>query len=407
MLDTKQIEVIKSTIPILEDSGEALTQHFYTRMFKGHPQVKEFFNIANQHAGTQQGALAASICACAKNIDNPKVLVEILKPVAQKHASLRIQPEHYPIVGEHLLGSIQELLKIDSKHPIIDAWTVAYALLTEIIVDLERNIYNDQQEKSWSGFKPLKVTRKVQESDVITSFYLQNENGSLPRFKPGQYITVRVPGTEKYSQMRNYSLSSEAGEDYYRISVKRESALAPESPDGYVSTYLHEKVDEGDYLESAPACGSFFLDLSKNEEKPLVLLSGGVGITPLLSMVHTALSKNIDRKIFFVHCALNGFTHSFRNEVKRLAQDNSNLHLHVRYSEPTENDLEAGHCNSVGYIDSTLLLKILPGKDGDFYFCGPKPFMGTLFRCLKDWGVPFGQIHFEFFGPMQSLENEN
>lgn len=407
MLTAQTIAVVKATAPILDQHGELLTRHFYKRMFEKNPEVGPFFNPANQEKGTQQKALAAAICAYAANIDNLEVLGGAVELIAQKHASLQIQPEHYPIVGENLLASIREVLGEGATEEVINAWGEAYGFLANILIGREREIYHQHQliPNGWAGFKKFRVARKEVESDVITSFYLQPEDGgAVPAFKPGQYVTLRVPSPCGHTTMRNYSLSEKPGQPWFRISVKRETGAAANTPDGFVSNFLHKGVNVGDSLEVGPPCGEFFLDLTENHERPLVLISAGVGITPVMSMLQSALVNMPGREIYFIHAALNSRTRAFKGALRELAAQHKNLKVHTRYSEATEGCRNAGEFDSEGFVDGTLIESVIPSRDADYYFCGPKPFMVNIYHQLLEWGIPATQVHFEFFGPRQGLE---
>jgi nitric oxide dioxygenase len=398
-LSDKTISIVKSTAPVLQEGGEALTRHFYERMFRVNPEVSSLFNASNQAGGTQQRALAGAICAFAANVDNLEVLGSAVERIAQKHAGLRILPEHYPIVGSNLLASIGEVLSLPDDHEIIIAWAEAYGFLAEILIGRETEIYRGQEsaKNGWSGFKNFRIIRKVGESDVIDSFYLSPaDHSKVPSYKPGQYITVRVPDSKTGTTMRNYSLSSAPNSDHFRISVKAE-------PGGAVSNFLHGK-SEGDLLEVGPPCGEFFLDLSEHHERPVVLLSAGVGITPLLAMLESVQSEQPQRKVVFIHGSLHGKTHAFADHVRRIGEVNPNVTAHIRYSEPSQEDTEARRYDSKGFIDAELIESLIPGRDCDYYFCGPKPFMAAIYRQLLLWGIPGTQVHFEFFGPREELE---
>lgn len=397
-LSEKTIAVVKSTAPVLEQNGELLTRHFYQRMFRENPEVRSFFNMGHQAGGTQQRALAGAICAFAANVDNLEVLGTAVERIAQKHAGLGILPEHYPIVGENLLASIREVLGEAATSDIIDAWAEAYGFLANILIGREGQIYQDQEkgDHGWSGFRPFRVEKTVRESEVIVSFYLKPADGSkVPAYKPGQYLTVRVPDPATGTTMRNYSLSSAPSEDRFRISVKAEQ-------DGAVSGYLHGLRD-GAEIEVGPPCGEFFLDPAEQHERPLVLLSAGVGITPVLAMLEAVLTDQPERQVIFIHGALNGRTHAFAKHVSDLAERHPQLAVHFRYSEPTEQDRNSGIFHSEGFIDAELIEGLVPSRDCDYYFCGPKPFMGSIYRQLLAWGIPGSQVHFEFFGPREAL----
>ena len=403
MLNQKTIQIVKSTAPILQEHGEMLTTHFYKRMFKHNPEVAPFFNPANQSAGKQQRALAAAITAYAANIDNLEVLGTAVELIAQKHASLMIKPEHYPIVGENLLASIREVLGDGATDEIINAWAEAYGFLADIMIGREKQIYEENAKKpgGWEGFKNFRVSRKEKESSNITSFYLVAADGApLPVFKAGQYITIRVATPDGQTTMRNYSLSDKPGQDYFRISVKREVPPEANTPAGYVSHWLHDKIEVGSIVEIAPPCGEFFLDVTEKHERPLVLLAAGVGITPITSILLTALDAMPEREIIFIHASLNESVQAFKPIIDALEATHPKLKVHHRYSDAGTRTGNA----STGFVTAELVESLLPGRDADYYFCGPQPFMVNIYCDLLKWGIPASQVHFEFFGPKQELE---
>ena len=404
MLSEQTVAIVKSTAPVLQEHGETLTRHFYERMFRVNPEVKPFFNHSNQGEGSQQRALAGAIAAYAANIDNLDVLGGAVELIAQKHASLQIKPDHYPIVGENLLASIKEVLGEAATDDVIAAWAEAYQFLADILQGRESQIYASQTGKSggWSGFRKLSVVRKVKESDLITSFYLCNEDETdLPLYLPGQYITVRVPEADGITTMRNYSLSDKPGSGHFRISVKRESSP---SGQGYVSNFLHDSVSVGDQIEVAPPCGEFYLNPNDKHERPLVLLAAGVGITPIISILKTALETTPDRQIIVVHACLNPSVQAFRSDLDELAMSHDNILVHHCYSDLAENDVRVSENVTAGLVSAELIESLIPTRHSDYYFCGPKPFMVSIYHELLKWGVPGSQVHFEFFGPRQELE---
>jgi nitric oxide dioxygenase len=410
VLSPETIAIIKATIPALQEHGETLTRHFYRRMFNANPQVKAFFNPAHQHAGTQQRALAAAICAYATHIENPSALGPAVELIAQKHASLDVKAEHYPIVGEHLLASIREVLGEAATENVINAWAQAYGVLADILIRREGEIYDEHRKAhGWSGFKPFVVSRKQRESATITSFYLTPADGErLHPFQAGQYVTVRVPGTWHQTTLRNYSLSGGPSGSYYRISVKREPAPAGRSliaPAGHVSNYLHDRVGEGDRIELAPPCGEFVLGPRPADNGPLVLISGGVGVTPMLAMLHAALARGDAeaRDVWFIHGAANGDAHAFAGEVDDECGIHPRLRVHVRYSEPTLTDRQECRHHSEGVMDGDLLRMLLASPEGEFYYCGPRQMMSLVHSGLLAWDVKPAQMHYEFFGPAQDL----
>lgn len=406
MLSQKTIDIVKSTAPILQEQGETLTRHFYDRMFAHNPEVAPYFNRANQAQGTQQRALAGAICAYAANIDRLQALGSAVELIAQKHASLMIKPEHYPIVGENLLASIREVLGDGASDDVINAWAEAYGFLATVLTGRESQIYDGNARKTggWEGFRQFTVERKVPESSIITSFYLQpTDGGAVPDFQAGQYITVRLPTPDGSTTMRNYSLSDRPGQPYLRISVKREESPGTIAPDGYVSNTLHSKINVGDTLEIGPPCGEFLLQSAPETSRPLVLLAGGIGITPLMSMLGNALKTMPDRHIVLIHGALNKDVQAFRQTLEELASQHDNLTIHFRYSDEVGIASQATAHTSTGFIDTGLIEALTQTRDAEFYFCGPKPFMVNIYHELAKWGVPDSQVHFEFFGPKEDL----
>jgi len=406
MISEQSLKIVKATAPVVGAHAEQITRRFYQLLFAAYPQVLAYFNPAHQQSGTQQQALAGAICAYAANIDNLGALGNAVELIAQKHCSLGIQPEHYPLVGEQLLIAVKDVLGDAVTPEVTAAWAEAYGQLADIFIQREQEIYRGQLERpgGWNGYRRFRVTRKKAESEIVSSFYLQPEDGGeLPHYHPGQYVTVRIQHPTVPTSPRNYSLSDRPGLDYFRISVKREPNPQPETPAGLVSNYLHDQIHEGDVIELGPPCGEFVLPAERTAERPLVFLAGGIGITPLLSMLKHLGHVNASTPIHFLQAARNSVVHALGHEVRGIVESLSNVNYHVRYNDPLHDDLEEGRCHSVGMIDQEFLKGFVPTLDADFYFCGPKPFMVGVHRQLREWGVDPAQLHFEFFGPRQEI----
>jgi nitric oxide dioxygenase len=406
MLSEQTIEIVKATAPAVAEHAEAITRRFYTLMFAGNPEVQAYFNQAHQYSGGQQRALAGAICAYAANIDNLAALGPAVELIAQKHCSLGIQADQYPIVGKHLLVAIKDVLGEAATEEVITAWAEAYGFLAKVFIEREAAMYREQAAApgGWNGYREFVVERKVLESTVVTSLYLRpRDGGPLPDFKPGQYITVNIEHPTQATSPRNYSLSDRPGLNHFRISVKREPSLAAGAPAGLVSNYLHDEICEGDMLQVGPPCGEFTLDAASSDGRPIVLLSGGIGVTPILSMFKSLLHQETAAPIHFIHAARNSRTHALADEVRELAAERPNVRVHVRYDTPEEDDLRDGRCDGTGFVDGEFLRSWLPTNDADFYFCGPRPFMQSVYRELQGWGVDESRLHFEFFGPRQEI----
>jgi len=393
MLNASDRAIVKSTVPLLESGGEALTTHFYKKMLSEYPQVQPLFNPAHQASGAQPKALANGLLMYARHIDELEQLGDLLAKIINKHVALQILPEHYPIVGSCLLAAIVEVLGEEiATEEVINAWANAYQQLADILIGAEAVIYDEKAEAQggWRGTREFKLMDKVVESNEITSFYLKPADaGPVLDFAAGQYLGLQlhINGIE---MRRNYSLSAVPGGGQYRISVKRE-------PHGKVSNYLHDQVQVGDSLQVFTPSGEFTLAKS---DKPLVLISGGVGITPTLAMLEAALATS--RPVHFIHCARNGGVHAFRKWVDDLAARHPQLKRFYCYAE---DDGVSPAADAVGLLNQAQLEQWLPeDRDLDAYFLGPKGFMAAIKRQLKIAGVPEKQSRFEFFGPASALE---
>jgi ferredoxin-NADP reductase/MOSC domain-containing protein YiiM len=258
--------------------------------------------------------------------------------------------------------------------------------------------------RAWQGFRAFIVDRKVPESQTITSFYLVPEDGEpLSVYMPGQFLTFKlsIPGHHK-PLIRTYSLSDSPGHpEYYRVTIKREP-MPEDSSIVSVSNYFNDHVNPGTRLQVGAPRGVFFLD--PKEETPVVLLSGGVGLTPMISMLNTIAASEGKRPVWFVHGTRNGIHHAMCKHMRRVAADNDNVTVHIRYSQPRPEDLKGRDYDSTGHVDIDLLKKLLPFKDMDFFLCGPPPFMKSLVKDLREWGVQEERIRFELFGPASLLQ---
>ncbi|MDP9529100.1 NO-inducible flavohemoprotein [Pseudomonas protegens] len=393
MLSVQDRAIIKATVPLLESGGEALITHFYRMMLSEYPEVRPLFNQAHQASGDQPRALANGVLMYARHIDQLDQLGDLVAKIINKHVALQILPEHYPIVGGCLLRAISEVLGSEIATPeVIDAWGAAYNQLADILIGAEAAIYDQKAQApgGWRGARAFKLVQKVQESAEITSLYLEPlDQGPILAAEPGQYIGLQlfIDGQEV---RRNYSLSALSNQGQYRISVKRE-------PGGVVSNYLHDQCVVGTSIMLFPPAGEFTLQPS---DKPLVLISGGVGITPTLPMLEAALAT--ERPVHFIHCARNGQVHAFRDWVDELAQRYPQLKRFYCYAE---DDGVSPAADKLGLLTREQLADWLPQqRDLDAYFLGPKGFMTAIKRHLKALGIPEQQSRYEFFGPAAALE---
>lgn len=399
MLSRRHIELVKSTVPLLEGAGPAVTDHFYQRLFRDNPEVLNIFNLSNQASGRQQFALFSAIAAYAKHLDNPEVLTAAVERINQKHSSLNILSEHYPIVGHHLLETLRELVPDQFTPEIEEAWGLAYQQLAEIFIQREKAIYerNANMEGGWQGGREFLLAEAIQESEFVKSLvFAPADEGKVATFKPGQYIGIEleIPGRQ-YKDRRQYSISSRPNNERYRISVRRENRGERA---GVVSNYLHDSLKQGDRVTLYPPAGDFFL---KEAETPVVLISAGVGITPMQCILETLAHQKSQRRVFYLHACENPVQHSFTDATEASVK-HLNLSIYTWYTTGVSS-LKNFSDNVFDGRMNLSDLKGLPIKDGDFYLCGPTGFMSALKSQLLALQVDASQIHYEVFGPHEDL----
>lgn len=387
MLTQDQEALIAATAPVVADHLDAITQRFYPLLFERYPQVKPLFNQAHQQDGGQPRALAAAVLAYVQLRHDREKVRETLATVVDKHVSLDIQPEHYPLVGECLMAAIGEVLGDAVTPEIAAAWEGVYEELAGLLIELEAHRYREFERRpgGWRGPREFRIADTRQESAVIRSFVLEPvDGGPVADHAPGQYIGVRLTldGEPLY---RHYTLSALPDGQRYRISVKRE-------PQGRASRHLHDAMDVGDTLELLPPAGDLTLE---EGDEPLLLASGGVGQTPMLPMARQALAQG--RRVVYLHAALDAEHHAFRDEVAALAAEHPQR---LRAVSVHERGDAADH---IGRIDRELLASLLP-QDARCYFVGPQGFMTAMDRALAELGVPGERRHYEHFGPSRPLD---
>lgn len=381
MLAQQTIDTIKSTVPVLEVHGLAITKTFYSNLFRENPELLNIFNHTNQKKDRQQTALANTVYAAAVHIDNLEAIVPAVVQIAHKHVSLGILPEHYPIVGKYLLAAIKEVLGDAATDEIIDAWGKAYGVIADVFISVEEDLYKAAENAGgWRLFKEFTIAEVVEESEAVKSFYLKPADGEkLPAFKAGQFITLRtqVPG-EQYLMNRQYTLT-EGTDDYFRISVKREDDVTPH---GIVSTFLHN-AEIGTKVDVSAPAGVFTL---VENGSPVLFISGGVGVTPLQGMLKTIEG----RQASFIQCARNENVAAFKETIEENVAE-------------TDGKYKAVYSDLDGYITKAQIEEFLV-PDTEVYVCGPTVFMETVIQYLVELGVPADKIHYEFFGAAMALQ---
>lgn len=393
MASTQTIEIIKATVPVLEEHGTAITKVFYKNMFIEHPELLDIFNETNQKLGRQQNALASTVLAAAKHIEHLGVLLPQVTGISHKHRALQILPEHYPIVGKHLIGAIKQVLGEAANDDIINAWTEAYDEIANVFIQLEKDMY---KEEMWQGFAAFKVIEKVAAATEIAAFTVvpvdssQNIDLSTLNLTAGQYITVKTdPKNSDHLALRHYSLYSARTDKGIQFAVRRDNR---DEHRGLVSNYLHDDLQVGDTVSLSAPAGDFALNraLMMQNDIPLVLISAGVGVTPILSMLEAQVATNPQRSIIWVYACQNKDHHAFNNETHKLLASAANVQKHIFYFED-------------GQLLDNAWLATLP-KPADVYVCGSMPFMESIIDGLMTLEHGVDSVHYEPFGPKMSLQ---
>ena len=267
---------------------------------------------------------------------------------------------------------------------------------------LSREVERAKSASTWSGVRKFRIRDKVQEGGDICSFYLVPHDGkALPSFLPGQYLTfnLRLPDRDK-PLVRCYSLSdSPFQSDYYRVSIKRlgPPPKEPDAPPGLSSNFFHNELQAGDIVDVKAPSGKFFLDLSKH--RPVILIGGGVGLTPMVSMLKALCDSGSKREVWFFYGVRNGDECVMREQLEALEAEHENVQLRLCYSNPKDGEVEGRDFHHAARVSVDLFREVLPSNNFEYYMCGPPPMMSSLTEDLREWGVPDGDVNLEAFGP--------
>jgi nitric oxide dioxygenase len=378
---------IDASVPVLREHGLAITKMFYSNMLGARPELTRLFNMGNQASGAQQQSLASAVFAYAANIGTPEALGPVVNRIVHKHVSIGIRAEHYPIVGQYLLESIAATLGDAATPALLAAWKEAYTSLAKLLIAAEAELYSTAGIEPGET-RPMRVTEVQAESANVMSIRFEPADGKpLPDFQPGQYVSVAVDLPDGRHQLRQYSLSDKPGIGSFRISVKREEG----NPAGEISHWLHANVQPGSILQVSHPFGEFTPDTEG--DGPLVLLSAGVGITPMVSSLKRIAEVNPQRRVIFAHAARDPGHHALHADVAALVVAMPNLSV-VSFYEDAQGAPDAIE----GRMD-VARLPAWPREDAEVYLCGPHKFMQVQWLGLINIGVPATRLHREVFGP--------
>lgn len=408
-----QIAIVKATVPVLKEHGNTITEVFYRNLIGENPTLRNVFSKTSQDTLRQPRALANAVLAYATYIDDLPKLAAAVERIAHKHVSLQVSPEQYDIVGQYLIQAIGQVLGDAATPPIVDAWTAAYGALASVFIGREGQMYKANAADGWVGWRKFRVLRRVAESSTITSFYLTPSDGTpLPKYLPGQYVSLQIHVPQLgYLQSRQYSLS-EAPRDvaeYYRISVKKDEGEKPDMP-GIISNLLHEKYAVGSEVELSHPQGEFFVDPADQSKEgvPAVLISVGVGATPLMGILSSLVPQEgvsnapVKRPVSWIHSSRSSATLPFGEAVRQICRENDNVSAHVFLRNV---GLEDKHGLDYEFGQERMdLTKLDKEKDlhvgnsrTEYFICGPEAFMVEVRRVLVGMGVAKERIRLELF----------
>lgn len=395
LLSPQSAEIVRATLPAVRAHGTEITGAFYPSMFAAHPELLTVFNRGNQANGEQRQALAASVVAFAEYLlgENTTPFEPVLSRIAHKHTSLGISAVQYPIVGRHLMAAVAAVLGDAVTPEVAAAWDEVYWLFACTLISAEARLYQQAGLAGEQSWRPWLVVERTDEAEETISLVVEPaDGGPVPDFHPGQYVSVAVDLPGVGIQPRQYSLSQGPGRGSLRLTIRRQRG-ADGAPDGMVSGFLHDEVKEGATLSIGQPFGDVVLD---NTDDPLLLVSAGVGITPMMSMLDHVARTAPEREVVLVHADRSPASHAFRAETARLGRRLRSFTNLTWYEQPdAAGDADAALVRT-GFVDPELVP--LPERVR-VYLCGPLPFMRGVRSGLLRRGVATERISYEVFGP--------
>ncbi|MFF7047190.1 globin domain-containing protein [Streptomyces griseorubiginosus] len=395
MLSAESAAVIRATLPAVAGALDEITTRFYGAMFRDRPELLDgMFNRGNQASGAQRRALAGSIAGFATAfLDHPDTRPDtLLDRIAHKHAAVGVTDDQYTIVHKYLFGAIAEVLGDAVTPEVAAAWDEVYWLMAGALTGREARLYQDAGVEPGHIWRQWTVVERRTETPDTVSFLLRPADGEpAPQARAGQYVSVRALMADGVHQLRQYTLSSDPGGELRRITVKRVTGTVGE-PDGEVSNLLHAQVHPGDELTLSAPFGDVFLDDPADTTTPVVLVSAGIGCTPMTGILAHLAALRSPRPVMLLHADRSPTDHALRTETRRLAGQLPDASALFWYENagPEEPDARAGRMNLDGIE--------LP-HDATVFLCGPLPFMREVRGQLLCAGVPAKRVRYEVFGP--------
>ncbi|TLS48097.1 hemin transporter [Streptomyces montanus] len=392
MLSAESAEVIRATLPAVGGALDEITTRFYGAMFRDRPELLDgMFNRGNQASGAQRRALAGSIAGFASALlADPDTRPDaMLARIAHKHTAVGVTDDQYTIVHKYLFAAIAEVLGDAVTPEVAAAWDEVYWLMAGALIAQEARLYQEAGVLPGRTWRQWTVVERHEETADVVSFLLRPADGEpAPAARAGQYVSVRLRMPDGVQQLRQYSLSSDPGGELRRITVKR---VAGESgaPDGEVSNLLHRQIRAGDELTLSAPFGDVALD---DADTPLILVSAGIGCTPMAGMLGHLAATGSTRPVVVLHADSSPAEHALRTEVRALVDGLPEATAAFWYEHPGPEEPDA----RTGLMD---LAGVDIPRTATVYLCGPLPFMRAVRGQLLRAQVPARSIRYEVFGP--------
>lgn len=442
----ENMTIVKSTAPIMQEHGYAIVTEMYRTMFEAHPTVSHMFNATHQieidgERARQRASLAGAVAAYAQHIDNPAALDAAIAIIVDKHVTLDVQPAQYAVVKQHLLNAVVTVLGDAVTPDVAGAWTEAYDVLAKVLIDAEEAKYREmEQSKGWRGFRSFQVVDKVTENDTIVSVvlkpagvqelrqsdtsaplkpsratsakaaassasicpFLAKQQQQAPKLEPamrvpgytaGQFVGVRAQIGGR-PVVRNYTVSCAPNGETLRLTVRRECERDGK-PAGVMSSFLHDDVQRGDFLElTSPAGGFTLTSAALTPGKPLYFFTAGVGCTPTIAMLEHLVATQHQGPVHVVSVNRTPDSEAMHAYLAHVGKDHANIDVAFEYTNTGGNASQAA---AMAQINRRIAAG---GAEAEFFVCGPPAFTKTVQDMLDTAGVKKTQQHSELFGPM-------
>ena len=380
-LTDEQKHIIKSTSSLLKENGKEITSIFYKHLFEDHPELLNFFNHTNQKCGTQPLALANIIYFAAENIDRLETLRPQIDIIAHKHRAVTIKPEHYPIVGKYMLRAIDEHLGEQSTPEILGAWSNAYAIIANCLIETEKKLYDALGcREDDKDFIPFTIVSKEQiAKEPIYSIGIKRSDGrKLFEYQPGQYITLRLKINGMFHN-RHYGLVRPFAGQIYRLAIRQIDDCEPK---GIFTTELINNYHIGDTILASLPAGCFPIVEKATHH---LFIAGGVGISVISTLIESLYNQGKSSSVTLIHCVSSTEHAAFTERMKLYVPD------------------KQFYLVSQGRKALKEIIQKVVTKDTEAYLCGPVDFMKTVENYLEECHVPSSHVHLNSFRPELSL----